>query len=260
MKRTEGRQEEGVLKTNHPGTLEEVRPQPKAFTHCLGLQQPFPRHSTSVSLFSQHSRLVSGKRPDLGNKGPRLALPGTIGSVPAGIAGPRFRASGTRPEPRAWSCPAPRGGACAPRSAPAASARPVSATAARRARHVAGAARPPGSGLRRGAGREDGRTDRRTLVDIVRRGAARAARGPTGRRTGAWARRRSRCAGRAGCAGRGSGTAAGSGLPWRPLLSPRGARDAAADVAQRVAGLHRRCTKTPPQPPPAPRPQPPRQP
>lgn len=171
MKRTEGRQQEGVLKTNHPGTLEEVRPQPKAYTHCLGLQQPFPRHSTSVSLFSQHSRLVSGKRPDLGNKGPRLALPGTIGSVPAGIAGPRFRASGTGPEPRAWSCPAPRGGACAPRPAPAASARPVSATAARRARHVAGAARPPGSGLRRGAGREDGRTDRRTLVDIVRRGA-----------------------------------------------------------------------------------------
>lgn len=259
MKRTEGRQQEGVLKTNHPGTLEEVRPQPKAYTHCLGLQQPFPRHSTSVSLFSQHSRLVSGKRPDLGNKGPRLALPGTIGSVPAGIAGPRFRASGGPGRSRVRGAvqhpEAGRAPPGPPQPPPPALSAPLRLGGrvtwlARRGLRAPGLGEGP-------AGRTDGPIDAPSLTSC---GAARAARGPTGRRTGAWARRRSRCASRAGRAGRGSGTAAGSGLPWRPLLSPRGARDAAADVAQRVAGLHRRCTKTPPQPPPAPRPQPPRQP
>lgn len=53
--RTEGQQEEGILKPNHPGThciREEVRPQPWASTHCLGPQQPFPHHPTSVSLSS----------------------------------------------------------------------------------------------------------------------------------------------------------------------------------------------------------------
>lgn len=137
----------------------------------LVLISPFHATPPQSPSLPQHSRLTSGKRPDLGIKGPRRALPGTIGTVPALISGPRFRASGTRLEPCAWSCPAPRGGACAPRPAPAASARPVSATAARRARHVAGAARPPGSRLRRGAGREDGRTDRRTLVGTVQRSA-----------------------------------------------------------------------------------------
>jgi hypothetical protein len=174
MRRTEGQQEERIPKANQPGThCIRKKSGPNLGPRLIVLAPISPFHAIppqSPSL-PQHSRLASGKRPDLGIKGRRRALPRTIGAMPALIAEPRFRASGFRSEPRAWSCPAPRGGACAPRPAPASSARPVSATAARRARHVASAARPPGSGLRRGAGREDGRTERRTLVGTVRRSA-----------------------------------------------------------------------------------------
>lgn len=110
----------------------------------------------------------------------------------------------------------------------------------------------------------DGRTDGHPPTHPRWHRAGGAARGDPGTRragrAGAWACRGCRCTVRAGRAGRGLGTAAAEGPPWRPPLSPRGARDAAADVAPSVAGLHRRRTKTPPQPPPAAGSQPPSQP
>lgn len=120
----------------------------------------------------------------MGSRGQASAAqdPRRSASLNIRVQGPGSRGSGTGPEPRAWSCPAPRGGACAPRPAPAASSRPVSATAARRARHVAGAARPPGSRLKRGAGREDrrGPTDAPSVAPCGRRSEGRPG-DPTGR-------------------------------------------------------------------------------
>lgn len=219
-------------------------------TVCLPL---FPAQSPGVLASGERDQILGSRGQASAAQDPRFSASPNPRVQGPELAGPgQSRLCGAVQHPEAGRVPPGP-----PQPPPP--ARPVSATAARRARHVAGAARPPGSRLRRGAGREDRRTHRRTLLGTVRRSAGRPGDGRAGR-AGAWARRGSPCAGRAGRAGRGSGTAAGDGPPRRPPLSPRGARDAAADVAPRVAGLHRRRTKTPPQPPSAPGPQPPRQP
>lgn len=183
--------------------------------------------STLFPLAAQHP----GRRP------PPAAAADRPGERPTWSAG----LQGQRAERRARSCPAPERGA-RPRP-PGRLPRPASATAARRARHVAGAARPRSSGGRGPGGRTQ--TYGPTPAGTSRAGCA--------ARRGAWARRRPPGTGRPRLGARGDGAAAGGGPPWWPPLSPRGARDAAADVAPRAAGLHRRLAETPP---PAPGPQP----
>lgn len=180
---------------------------------------------------------------------------------------------GSRPEGTDWtkpparSCPAPKAGRAPParpsRRLPPCQRHCGSAGASRGRRGAAsrlGAREGPG-------GRADPHTHGHATGGTGRagwaqRGAARGrwARAGGAARRGAWARRGPWGSGRSRRGARGAGTAAGRGPPWRPPPSPRGARDAAADVAPRAVGLHRRLTKTPPEPPPAPGPQPPREP
>ena len=146
---------------------------------------PSPPPSPPISAGSGRDRFLGGEE----GCWERQALPG-------GRALARGRLRGAVQHPRRGARPPP---------APAARTRPASATAARRACHVAGAARPPGSGGP-GAGRRDPQTRGRSTGGTGRAGSAQ--RGAAGGRQG-----------RAGCAPRGMGA---PGAPGHRPAAPRG--------------------------------------